>query len=414
MTTDICTFNVRGLANVMKRKRVFTWLKEKSLDIYLLQELHFENQSLHQWQTEWNNHAFFSGNKSNSEGVGILLGEKFGQIDIKFFEIIIGRLIAIEFILNEIPYVIINIYGPNKDDTFIFEKLRSFLLDKEDKTIIIGGDFNTVINPEIDKKNGNKNTQKKCREVIHKIKTQFNLGDIWRINNENSKSYTYRSNHKPPVFSRLDYFLVSDNIINRVKQCKIDMGYDSDHSIVLLTINNNMQQKGSGYFKLNNSLILDSIYQDNIRKTINETADLNKNANPNTLWEVIKGNIRNETIRYASFIKKENKKNEENFAKEIKEIEQKIIRETNQSLVAELTKKLEEYRSNLNKLIEQKINGTILRSKAIKVEFHEKNNKFFASLEKKNSEKKIMSQLIINDTIETDPVTILNEQKKFF
>ena len=54
--------------------------------------------------------------------------------------------------------------------------------------------------------------------------------------------------------------------------------------------------------------ILQPEYQDKIRNAIKETVDINKNANPNTLWEIIKGCIRNETIKYASFKKKEQKK----------------------------------------------------------------------------------------------------------
>ena len=58
--------------------------------------------------------------------------------------------------------------------------------------------------------------------------------------------------------------------------------------------------RGPGYFKLNNSLLLDTSYQTIIKRSISETALINIDSNPNTLWEIIKGNIRNETIRYAT------------------------------------------------------------------------------------------------------------------
>ena len=45
-----------------------------------------------------------------------------------------------------------------------------------------------------------------------------------------------------------------------------------------------------------------------IRKTITEIATLNENANPNTLWELIKGSFRNETIKYDTKKKKTAKK----------------------------------------------------------------------------------------------------------
>ena len=61
-----------------------------------------------------------------------------------------------------------------------------------------------------------------------------------------------------------------------------------------------------GYFKLNNSLLLDDKYQTCIKRVINDIVQINQGANPNTLWEIIKGSIRNETIKYAS-MKKKNK-----------------------------------------------------------------------------------------------------------
>ena len=58
-------------------------------------------------------------------------------------------------------------------------------------------------------------------------------------------------------------------------------------------------------FKLNNSLLLNEDYQETIKKYIAKTVEINKNANPNTKWERIKGTVRYEIIKYATFKKKE-------------------------------------------------------------------------------------------------------------
>jgi len=57
--------------------------------------------------------------------------------------------------------------------------------------------------------------------------------------------------------------------------------------------------RGPGYFKINND------YQTKIKQTINNTVNENKEWNPNSVWKVIKGNIRNETIKYSSLKKNE-------------------------------------------------------------------------------------------------------------
>ena len=54
------------------------------------------------------------------------------------------------------------------------------------------------------------------------------------------------------------------------------------------------QPRGPGYFKLNNSVLLETEYQDKIKQSITEQAEINKEANPNTLWQIIEGAIRNE------------------------------------------------------------------------------------------------------------------------
>ena len=67
------------------------------------------------------------------------------------------------------------------------------------------------------------------------------------------------------------------------------------------------EQRGPGYFKINNSLLLQSEYQKQIKNTISETATNNVDANPNVLWEVIKGSIRNTTIQYERKSRARNK-----------------------------------------------------------------------------------------------------------
>ena len=91
--------------------------------------------------------------------------------------------------------------------------------------------------------------------------------------------------------------------MNSITNSKIIPGYISDHSIVTITINVTHLARGPGFFKMNNSVILQTEYQVKIKNSIREIADLNKNSNQNTLWEIIKGTVRNETIKYTTLKK---------------------------------------------------------------------------------------------------------------
>ena len=93
-----------------------------------------------------------------------------------------------------------------------------------------------------------------------------------------------------------------------------------------MSIDSNVYNRGPGYFKLNNSLLLDSKYQQRIKENINDIANINKDANPNTLWEIIKGTIRNETIKYATAKKKQNLQIEE----EIERLKNELTRSNDQ------------------------------------------------------------------------------------
>ena len=73
------------------------------------------------------------------------------------------------------------------------------------------------------------------------------------------------------------------------------------------------------------------------------------------------------------------------------------------------SKKLE-----LNDLLDNKINGILIRSKANIVEHNEKNSKYFSNLEKKRAEQKIMAKININGNIIENQTHIRNEQKQFY
>ena len=288
-----------------------------------------------------------------------------------------------------------------------------YLSNNEDKTFIIGGDFNTVLDIKTDKKNGRIDTHKKCREIIKSIMNINDLTDIWRTKHPSKKMFTWHSNSKPTIFCRLDYFLLSNNIVNCTTKSEIKNGYKTDHSLITVSLNLNNVPRGPGYFKLNNSLILDVEYQNIIKTAISETVDFNQDSNPNILWEIIKGNIRNETIRYATIKKRKTTEKETELNNEINNIKIQIQNCNNNDTLEHLTNVLNNKTTELTEVIDRKINGIIIRSKAQIVEHNEKNTKLFSNLEKKRSESKVIKQLNIKNKIITDQEQILNKQHFF-
>lgn len=105
--------------------------------------------------------------------------------------------------MQEKPLVFVNIYAPNKTSkrcTFFQEiqtKLDSLNIES-DCDIIIGGDFNIILDPEFVALGG----QPKLKEPV-KIIEQICLSsdlDIWKVRNPNERCFSRQQ--KNPVIQR--------------------------------------------------------------------------------------------------------------------------------------------------------------------------------------------------------------------
>ena len=120
MAVNICTFNVRGIGNKIKRDQMFNWLKTQSYDVCLLQETHLLNCKIEDIKREWGDNVFLNGINSNKEGTCILINPKLNLEIVKHKIILNERLQALDIVINEKKITIINIYGPNTDNTLFF------------------------------------------------------------------------------------------------------------------------------------------------------------------------------------------------------------------------------------------------------------------------------------------------------
>ena len=94
---------------------------------------------------------------------------------------------------------------------------------------------------------------KKAHENILEIKETFSLYDPVRKSHPSQKRYTWRKK-TPLKQARLDYFLISENLLSAVNKSTIDESYRSDHSVITLDISFVKFQKGKPLWKHDNSL----------------------------------------------------------------------------------------------------------------------------------------------------------------
>ena len=101
----------------------------------------------------------------------------------------------------------------------VLTKLQTENLDSEEN-IMIGGDFNCPLNLTLDKKGGIMTPRKSVINFINDVQSQLDLVNVWRVKNPQTKSFTL-SQQSPPIFCRLDYWLISNNLHDWVKATNI-------------------------------------------------------------------------------------------------------------------------------------------------------------------------------------------------
>ena len=83
MDLKICSLNVRGLGERLKRRETFNWLRAKMFSIYLLQETHCSENTTATWSSEWGYKTLFSCCSSASGGVAILFNNIISPFSLK-------------------------------------------------------------------------------------------------------------------------------------------------------------------------------------------------------------------------------------------------------------------------------------------------------------------------------------------
>ena len=98
-----------------------------------------------------------------------------------------------------------NIYAPNNDDPVFFQRFFEPLQDFNGDEIIIGGDFNQLLDINKDKKGGFAKTHQNCAKVVQEYTHVLDLADTWRTLNQEEQKYTWRRKN-PEIHCRLDFF----------------------------------------------------------------------------------------------------------------------------------------------------------------------------------------------------------------
>ena len=256
----ISSWNVNSVR--ARVNNIVSYLKNSNPDLLMIQEIKTEEKNFP--YDDFKNHGYKSyvvGQKSYN-GVAFISKVNIDKIDINFIKDINkqSRIIAGTIKNKSKDIKLVNVYVPNGNpietekyeykkkwyDLFI-KKIKKVLTN--DTNIIIGGDFN-IIPEKIDVYDHTKyeNDALFKLEIRKKFRELINLGfyDVYRYFNKNKCEYTFwdymAGSWQKDHGMRIDHFLVSNNLINDIKNITIDKKprskiKPSDHTPIELIIN---------------------------------------------------------------------------------------------------------------------------------------------------------------------------------
>ena len=420
-TIKIMSMNCQGLGDLDKCRDVFHFIRQKKYAIYLLQDTHFTTKQENYIRSMWGFDCIFDSFSSQSRGVAILFNN---TVDYKIHGIKKGNdgnKLIVDISIHEKKLTLVNVYGPNRDQPNFYNQLKDDINNIGNETVIIGADFNLILDIEKDCENYLRVNNPRAREAVLDMCAEVNLIDIWREQNLDKKQYTWKKIH-PFKQARLDFFLISEHLFTEIENSSIEAGYRTDHSAINISLNFQKHTKGSSYWKFNNSLLKDPEYikiVKNVIKTTKEqystqenpddisTSELTLSINDQLFFDTLLMEIRGKTISYSSYRKKSQDKRETILINEINDLEANFDPSRN-NILREKQKELQELR-------QKKIEGVRIRSRARWIEDGEKASKYFCNLENRNFISKMMPRLTREDgTYASDQDEIIMETKLFY
>ncbi|RKP15998.1 hypothetical protein ROZALSC1DRAFT_25783, partial [Rozella allomycis CSF55] len=156
------------------------------------------------------------------------------------------RAVLLQLNIKDKIYLLGSIYVPSNPNTVdqrhetqrLFDFIETTINNLPRTTIIIlGGDWNSVLNPMLDRTNNDTSKIPELKQMHKLMRKKFY--DPFRHLHSLQQDFTFSHRNKDTIFeARLDYFLVNTRALLAVSECDIlkDMLIDTDHKAITLRI----------------------------------------------------------------------------------------------------------------------------------------------------------------------------------
>ncbi len=193
----LCTWNIKGSHSPIKRKKILLSLKKEKNDIALLQDTHLNDEEHLKLQQCGFDQVYFSSFTTKSRGVTILSRKNLPVKVLKCIKDKYGWFVLITASLHGEEFAILNVYCPPCHPLNFLIEAFAKLYDLAMESIIVGGDFNCLMNPLMDRFPLGALSLSKQSKQISGLCEDLGYVDIWRTLHPADKEYSFFSNpHK--------------------------------------------------------------------------------------------------------------------------------------------------------------------------------------------------------------------------
>jgi exonuclease III len=184
----------------------------------------------------------------NKRGVAILIKNSLNISVINDFRDQDENILILKCTRNGKEFAIGSVYGPNNTNRDFYNILRRFLNRNDGVPLVLGGDWNTTWDGSdpvnnIDIHNMARPPNTANGKLLRSLSEDFNLTDPFRVLHPTMQKFSYspfggvRKNR-----SRLDFFIVSSDLLTDITDCDIHSAHLSgmfDHKPIFLKLNQN-------------------------------------------------------------------------------------------------------------------------------------------------------------------------------
>ena len=200
----------------------------------MLQETHLNATESKKLKQNWVGQSFSSPGGKASRGVSILISK---NMPFKSSSVHVdqeGRYIIVSGWLQNEMVTLVNVYAPNILQSKFFASLCPKISQSMESPLIIGGDFNSVCDPIVDRSSHPLPSDKNMSAALRNFQAELGITEVWRLVHPDAREYSFFSGAHNS-YSRIDYIMMSSNLIQNVIEIKMNSILVSDHAAVSVT-----------------------------------------------------------------------------------------------------------------------------------------------------------------------------------